>query len=45
MSIETATPKDSAALVQYVRSQPYTKSSEYMTKELAQQAFHVGWEF
>jgi len=34
---ETASPKDSAALVQYIASQPYTKSYTYMTKELAKQ--------
>src|ERR1700754_2978239 len=36
---ETASPKDSAALVQYIASQPYTKSYTYMTKELAKQSF------
>jgi cell division transport system permease protein len=37
--LETATPKDSAALVQYISSQPYTKSWEYMTKDLARKRF------
>jgi cell division transport system permease protein len=36
---ETVSPKDSAALVQYIASQPYTKSYEYMTKELARKRF------
>ena len=37
--LETATAKDSAALVQYVSTQPYTKSWEYMTKDLARKRF------
>jgi cell division transport system permease protein len=37
--LETATPKDSAALVQYISTQPYTKSWEYMTKDLARKRF------
>jgi cell division transport system permease protein len=32
---ENVTPKDSAALVQYIAGQPYVKSYEYLTKELA----------
>src|ERR1700748_3787218 len=36
---ETVSPKDSAALVQYIASQPYTKSYEYMTKDLARKRF------
>ena len=36
---ETVSPKDSAALVQYIASQPYTKSYEYMTKEQARKRF------
>jgi cell division transport system permease protein len=36
---ETVSPKDSAALVQYIGSQPYTKSYEYMTKEQARKRF------
>ena len=36
---ETVSPKDSAALVQYIASQPYTKSYEYMTKEKARKRF------
>jgi cell division transport system permease protein len=36
---ETVSPRDSAALVQYIASQPYTKSYEYMTKELARKRF------
>jgi cell division transport system permease protein len=37
--LETATPKDSSALVQYISTQPYTKSWEYMTKDLARKRF------
>jgi len=36
---ENVTPKDSASLVQYIAAQPYTKSYEYLTKELAKQRF------
>ena len=36
---ETVSAKDSAALVQYVASQPYTKSYEYMSKDLARKRF------
>ncbi|HVW59836.1 MAG TPA: permease-like cell division protein FtsX [Puia sp.] len=36
---ENVSPKDSATLVQYIASQPYTKSYEYLTKELAKQRF------
>ena len=32
---ENVSAKDSAALVQYIAGQPYTKSYEYLTKELA----------
>jgi cell division transport system permease protein len=34
---ENVSPKDSATLVQYIAAQPYTKSYEYLTKELARQ--------
>lgn len=37
--LQTATPKDSAVLVQYISSQPYTKSWYYMTKDLARKRF------
>ena len=36
---ENVSSKDSATLVQFVASQPYTKSYEYLTKELAKQRF------
>jgi cell division transport system permease protein len=36
---ETATPTDSANLVQFVRAQPYVKSSEYISKEGAKKRF------
>jgi cell division transport system permease protein len=36
---ENVSTKDSAALVQYVSTQPYVKSYEYLTKELAKQRF------
>ena len=36
---ENVSPKDSAALVQYIAAQPYTKSYEYLTKEGAKQRF------
>ncbi len=36
---ENTNAKDSAALVQYVASQPYTKSYEYITKDLAKKRY------
>lgn len=36
---ENVSAKDSAALVQYIDVQPYTKSYRYLTKELARQQF------
>lgn len=36
---ENVSSKDSAALVQYIASQPYVKSYEYLTKDLAKQRF------
>jgi cell division transport system permease protein len=36
---ENVSAKDSATLVQYIASQPYTKSYTYLTKELAKQRF------
>lgn len=36
---ENVSPKDSAALVQYIASQPYVKSYEYVTKDLAKQKY------
>jgi cell division transport system permease protein len=36
---ENVSAKDSAALVQYVAAQPYTKSYQYLTKDLARQQF------
>ncbi len=36
---ENVSPKDSAALVSYIAAQPYTKSYEYLTKELAKQKY------
>jgi cell division transport system permease protein len=36
---ENVSPKDSAALVQYIAAQPYTKSYEYLTKEGAKRRF------
>ena len=36
---ENVSAKDSAALVQFVASQPYTKSYTYVTKELAKQKY------
>src|SRR5258708_27994864 len=36
---ENVSPKDSAALVQYISSQPYVKSYEYLTKEGARRRF------
>jgi cell division transport system permease protein len=36
---ENVSSKDSATLVEYIAAQPYTKSYEYLTKELAKQHF------
>jgi cell division transport system permease protein len=36
---ENINPRDSAAIVQYVASQPYTKSYEYITKDLAKKRY------
>lgn len=36
---ENVSAKDSATLVEYIAAQPYTKSYEYLTKELAKQRF------
>jgi cell division transport system permease protein len=36
---ENVSPRDSAALVQYISAQPYTKSYEYLTKEGAKRRF------
>jgi cell division transport system permease protein len=36
---EIVSPKDSAILVQYISAQPYTKSYEFLTKDLAKQRF------
>jgi len=36
---ENVTPKDSAALVQYIAVQPYVKSYEYISKDLAKQRY------
>ena len=36
---ENVSAKDSAALVNYVAAQPYTKSYEYVTKDLAKQKY------
>src|SRR6185312_6842051 len=36
---ETATPKDSADLTQYIKTQPYVKSYEYISKEGAKKRF------
>jgi len=36
---ENVSPKDSAALVQYVISKPYVKNYEYVTKDLAKQKY------
>lgn len=36
---ENVTPKDSAALVQYIATQPYTKSWQFFTKESAKKRF------
>jgi cell division transport system permease protein len=36
---ENVSPKDSAALVQYIVSEPYVKDYEYVTKDLAKQKY------
>jgi cell division transport system permease protein len=36
---ENMSPKDSAALVEYIAAQPYIKSYKFMTKDLAKQQF------
>src|SRR5215475_8346572 len=36
---ENVSPKDSAALVQYIAAQPYVKSYEYITKDLAKKRY------
>ena len=36
---ENVSPKDSAALVQYIGAQPYVKSFEYITKDAAKQRY------
>src|SRR5450432_3121608 len=36
---ENVSVKDSAVLVQYIAAQPYTKSYEYLTKDLAKKRF------
>ena len=36
---ENINPKDSAAIIQYVASQPYTKSYEYVSKDLAKKRY------
>jgi cell division transport system permease protein len=36
---ENVSPKDSAALVQYIVSKPYVKDYEYVTKDLARQKY------
>ena len=36
---ENTNAKDSAALVHYIASQPYTKSYEYITKDLAKKRY------
>ena len=36
---QNLSPKDSAALVQFVAAQPYVKSYEYITKEMARKQF------
>jgi cell division transport system permease protein len=36
---ENISPKDSSAIVNYVASQPYTKSYEYVTKDLAKKRY------
>ncbi|PWT78917.1 MAG: cell division protein FtsX [Bacteroidetes bacterium] len=36
---ENVSPKDSASLVQYIAAQPYVKSYEYITKDLAKKRY------
>ena len=36
---ENVSPKDSAALVQYITAQPYVKDYQYVTKDLAKQKY------
>jgi len=36
---ENVSPKDSAALVEYIAAQPYVKTYEYITKDLAKQRY------
>src|SRR5579863_2557069 len=36
---ENVSPRDSAALVQYIATKPYVKSYEYQTKDLAKKRF------
>jgi cell division transport system permease protein len=36
---ENVSPKDSAALVQYIQGKPYVKDYEYVTKDLAKQKY------
>ena len=36
---ENINPKDSAAIIQYIASQPYTKSYEYVSKDLAKKRY------
>jgi cell division transport system permease protein len=36
---ENVSPRDSAALVQYISAQPYVKDFEYVTKDLAKQKY------
>ena len=36
---ENVSPKDSTALVEYINTRPYVKSSEYVTKEVARQKY------
>jgi cell division transport system permease protein len=36
---ENINPKDSAAIIEYVASQPYTKSYEYVSKDLAKKRY------
>ncbi len=36
---ENVSPKDSASLVEYIAAQPYAKSYEYVTKDLAKQRY------
>src|SRR5271169_3684240 len=36
---ENVSPKDSAALVEYIAAQPYVKTYEYVTKDIAKQKY------